>query len=261
MRRWPRTWTQLGSPSTVTPCPSASPRCACMGRGGPRGQTGPAQDRASPLFRGTRLSPRLAGWGIPEHIPGRGRGLLPGTAWVTPLVGPQGLGAPAGAVLAGRREFVAEAWRVRKLLGGGMRQAGVLAAAARVGLEHAEATLRRDHDNTRRFAEGILGSLGTPGGTGAHSLTPLPLTGCAGFQALLRSQVLPCPTARRGPSLIPHPHRRLGSPHPALAGTARADSGAGTFPGQPCWILRMLLGSLPGWSAGAMPCLSPRCSQ
>ncbi|XP_029870738.1 probable low-specificity L-threonine aldolase 2 [Aquila chrysaetos chrysaetos] len=67
----------------------------------------------------------------------------------------KGLGAPAGAVLAGRREFVAEAWRVRKLLGGGMRQAGVLAAAARVGLEHAEATLRRDHDNARRFAEGI----------------------------------------------------------------------------------------------------------
>ncbi|NXP51196.1 THA2 aldolase, partial [Heliornis fulica] len=65
----------------------------------------------------------------------------------------KGLGAPAGAVLAGRREFIAEAWRARKLLGGGMRQAGVLAAAARVGLEHAVATLRRDHDNARRFAE------------------------------------------------------------------------------------------------------------
>ncbi|XP_066836186.1 L-allo-threonine aldolase-like isoform X2 [Anser cygnoides] len=67
----------------------------------------------------------------------------------------KGLGAPAGAVLAGRRAFVAEAWRVRKLLGGGMRQAGVLAAAARVGLEQAEATLRRDHSNARRFARGI----------------------------------------------------------------------------------------------------------
>ncbi|NXX13134.1 THA2 aldolase, partial [Podargus strigoides] len=65
----------------------------------------------------------------------------------------KGLGAPAGAVLAGCKEFIAEAWRVRKLLGGGMRQAGVLAAAARVGLEHAEATLRRDHANTRHFAE------------------------------------------------------------------------------------------------------------
>ncbi|KFO74758.1 hypothetical protein N303_00406, partial [Cuculus canorus] len=64
----------------------------------------------------------------------------------------KGLGAPAGAVLAGHKEFVTEAWRVRKLLGGGMRQAGVLAAAARVGLEHME-TLCRDHDNARHFAE------------------------------------------------------------------------------------------------------------
>ncbi|NXT14081.1 THA2 aldolase, partial [Prunella fulvescens] len=69
----------------------------------------------------------------------------------------KGLGAPAGAVLAGRRELVAEAWRARKLLGGGMRQAGVLAAAARLGLQQAEATLRRDHDNARRFAEGTSG--------------------------------------------------------------------------------------------------------
>ncbi|NXM34270.1 THA2 aldolase, partial [Oxyruncus cristatus] len=69
----------------------------------------------------------------------------------------KGLGAPAGAVLAGRREFIAEAWRVRKLLGGGMRQAGVLAAAALLGLQHAEATLHRDHDNARRFAEGTSG--------------------------------------------------------------------------------------------------------
>ncbi|NWW95281.1 THA2 aldolase, partial [Rhynochetos jubatus] len=67
----------------------------------------------------------------------------------------KGLGAPAGAVLAGDREFVAEAWRVRKMRGGGMRQAGVLAAAARVGLELAEGTLRGDHRNARRFAEGL----------------------------------------------------------------------------------------------------------
>ncbi|XP_061233239.1 uncharacterized protein LOC133225137 isoform X3 [Neopsephotus bourkii] len=67
----------------------------------------------------------------------------------------KGLGAPAGAVLAGRKDFVAEAWRMRKLLGGGMRQAGVLAAAALVGLEHMGVRLRRDHDNAWRFAEGI----------------------------------------------------------------------------------------------------------
>ncbi|XP_057265619.1 uncharacterized protein LOC130599284 isoform X4 [Pezoporus wallicus] len=67
----------------------------------------------------------------------------------------KGLGAPAGAVLAGRKDFVADAWRMRKLLGGGMRQAGVLAAAALVGLERMGVTLRRDHDNAWRFAEGI----------------------------------------------------------------------------------------------------------
>ncbi|NXD01982.1 THA2 aldolase, partial [Certhia familiaris] len=69
----------------------------------------------------------------------------------------KGLGAPCGAVLAGCRQFVTEAWRVRKLLGGGMRQAGVLAAAAHLGLRRAEVTLRRDHDNARRFAEGTSG--------------------------------------------------------------------------------------------------------
>ncbi|NWX54448.1 THA2 aldolase, partial [Promerops cafer] len=69
----------------------------------------------------------------------------------------KGLGAPSGAVLAGCRQFVTEAWRVRKLLGGGMRQVGVLAAAARLGLQHAEVTLRRDHDNARHFAAGTSG--------------------------------------------------------------------------------------------------------
>ncbi|KAJ7315910.1 hypothetical protein JRQ81_002072 [Phrynocephalus forsythii] len=66
----------------------------------------------------------------------------------------KGVGAPAGALLAGARGFITEAWRVRKLLGGGMRQAGVLAAAALVGLHNVEETLKRDHDNARCFAQG-----------------------------------------------------------------------------------------------------------
>ncbi|NWV92096.1 THA2 aldolase, partial [Machaerirhynchus nigripectus] len=72
----------------------------------------------------------------------------------------KGLGAPSGAVLAGCREFVTEAWGVRKLLGGGMRQVGALAAAARLGLQRAGVTLRRDHDHARRCAEGTSGPLG-----------------------------------------------------------------------------------------------------
>ncbi|NWV48895.1 THA2 aldolase, partial [Daphoenositta chrysoptera] len=62
----------------------------------------------------------------------------------------QGLGALSGAVLAG-----CKAWRVWKLLAGGMRQVGVLVAAAHLRLQRAEVTLRRDHNNAWRFAEGI----------------------------------------------------------------------------------------------------------
>ncbi|NXU43420.1 THA2 aldolase, partial [Drymodes brunneopygia] len=62
-----------------------------------------------------------------------------------------------GVVLAGCREFVAKVWRVQKLLG--VRQAGVLAATARLGLQHAEVTLSRDHNNAWCFAEGTSGPL------------------------------------------------------------------------------------------------------
>lgn len=80
----------------------------------------------------------------------------------------QGMGALAGAVLAGCREFVAKAWHVRKLLGRGMGQVGVLAAAAHLRLQQVEATLHRDH-NAWSFAEGtsgplsVLGCTNTPG--------------------------------------------------------------------------------------------------
>ncbi|KAK7807588.1 hypothetical protein U0070_013894 [Myodes glareolus] len=66
----------------------------------------------------------------------------------------KGLGAPVGALVGGAKGFIEEAWRLRKALGGGMRQAGVLAAAAMVGLAEAEEVLPRDHENARRFAKG-----------------------------------------------------------------------------------------------------------
>lgn len=59
-----------------------------------------------------------------------------------------------GAVVGGSKDFIEEAWRLRKALGGGMRQAGVLAAAALVGLAEAEEVLLRDHENAQRFAKG-----------------------------------------------------------------------------------------------------------
>ncbi|XP_040606058.1 probable low-specificity L-threonine aldolase 2 isoform X5 [Mesocricetus auratus] len=62
----------------------------------------------------------------------------------------KGLGAPVGALVGGSRDFIEEAWRLRKALGGGMRQAGVLAAAALVGLAEAEEVLPKDHENAQR---------------------------------------------------------------------------------------------------------------
>jgi threonine aldolase len=67
----------------------------------------------------------------------------------------KGLGAPAGSVLLGSRELVAAARRWRKALGGGMRQAGVLAAAGLYALEHHVERLAEDHDNAQRLADGL----------------------------------------------------------------------------------------------------------
>lgn len=66
----------------------------------------------------------------------------------------KGLGAPVGSMLLGTHVFVAEARRIRKRLGGGMRQVGVLAAAAQLALEEGPAQLKEDHRRARRLAEG-----------------------------------------------------------------------------------------------------------
>ncbi len=67
----------------------------------------------------------------------------------------KGLSAPVGSLLCGSREFVALARRKRKMLGGGMRQAGVLAAAGIVALEEMIPRLAEDHAHARRLAEGL----------------------------------------------------------------------------------------------------------
>ena len=69
----------------------------------------------------------------------------------------KGLGAPVGSALCGPRELIARARRVRKMLGGGLRQAGVLAAAALHALDHHVERLADDHANARRLAEGLQG--------------------------------------------------------------------------------------------------------
>jgi threonine aldolase len=67
----------------------------------------------------------------------------------------KGLSAPVGSLVCGSREFVSEALRIRKALGGGMRQTGVIAAAGAVALDQMINRLPEDHANARRLAEGI----------------------------------------------------------------------------------------------------------
>lgn len=67
----------------------------------------------------------------------------------------KGLGAPVGSIIAGSRDLMDEAVRLRKLLGGGMRQVGVLAAAGLVALEDSPEILPEDHANARRLATGL----------------------------------------------------------------------------------------------------------
>jgi len=68
----------------------------------------------------------------------------------------KGLGAPVGSVLLGNAEFIGKARRIRKVFGGGMRQAGFLAAAGIYALEHNIERLNSDHLNAKKIAEALL---------------------------------------------------------------------------------------------------------
>ena len=67
----------------------------------------------------------------------------------------KGLGAPIGSVLVGNAEFIARAQRWRKMLGGGMRQAGIVAAAGIYALDHHRERLTDDHEMARRIGEAL----------------------------------------------------------------------------------------------------------
>jgi threonine aldolase len=90
---------------------------------------------------------------------------IPASTWAAPFDSvsvcfSKGLGAPVGSALAGSRAFVARGRRLRKLFGGGMRQVGVLAAAAVYALDHHVERLAEDHKNARVIAAAIAD---TPG--------------------------------------------------------------------------------------------------
>ena len=74
------------------------------------------------------------------------------TAWIDFS---KGLGAPVGAVLAGSEELIAEAWRWKQMLGGALRQSGILSAACLYALDHHVERLAEDHENARLLAAGL----------------------------------------------------------------------------------------------------------
>ena len=80
----------------------------------------------------------------------------------------KGLGAPIGSVLVASSEFISEARRWRKMLGGGLRQVGLLAAAGRFALDHNVNRLADDHTNAERIAAGLAAINGVTV-TGCHT--------------------------------------------------------------------------------------------
>jgi threonine aldolase len=72
----------------------------------------------------------------------------------------KGLGAPVGASLAGSREFIKEAWRHKQMMGGAMRQSGMIAAAALYALDNNWDRLAEDHDNAHHLASGLANITG-----------------------------------------------------------------------------------------------------
>ncbi|WP_436522106.1 threonine aldolase family protein [Actinoplanes sp. HUAS TT8] len=105
----------------------------------------------------------------------------------------KGLGAPVGSLVVGSRERIARARVIRKRMGGGMRQAGILAAAGRYALDHHVERLAEDHARARRLAEG-LAPLGVVDPEKVRTnLVPLDLT-----KASVDAPELAAEAARRG---------------------------------------------------------------
>ncbi|MBA4328366.1 MAG: low-specificity L-threonine aldolase [Polaromonas sp.] len=95
----------------------------------------------------------------------------------------KGLGAPVGSALCGSRDFIARAHRIRKMAGGGMRQAGVLAAAASHALDHHIHRLADDHALAQRMADGLAGIEGLQVEAPQTNIVFVDLTGTAREQS------------------------------------------------------------------------------
>jgi threonine aldolase len=95
---------------------------------------------------------RLMNAVVATGIPARDYAAPFDSAWIDFT---KGLGAPVGAALAGSREFITRAWRLKQQMGGAMRQAGIIAAGGIFALHHHVKRLAQDHANARQLAEGL----------------------------------------------------------------------------------------------------------
>jgi threonine aldolase len=95
---------------------------------------------------------RLMNAVVASRVPAREYAAPFDSAWIDFT---KGLGAPVGAAIAGTREFIGEAWRLKQQMGGAMRQAGIIAAGGLHALHHHVERLAEDHANARRLAAGL----------------------------------------------------------------------------------------------------------
>jgi threonine aldolase len=109
-----------------------------------------ARHRLRTHLDGARLLNAVIASGVPAADWARGFD----TAWIDFT---KGLGAPVGAVLAGSAELIGEAWRYKQMMGGALRQAGIVAAGCQWALDHHVDRLAEDHANARVLAEGLSG--------------------------------------------------------------------------------------------------------
>ena len=120
----------------------------------------------------------------------------------------KGLGAPAGSLLCGSAEFIHKARRWRKMLGGGMRQAGVLAAAGQYALSYNVERLAEDHKNARQLADKLASIDGvdvSPEQVDTNMVYMyLPFDRCADLPAHLREKDIIISPAKKGFRLVLH---------------------------------------------------------
>jgi threonine aldolase len=102
----------------------------------------------------------------------------------------KGLGAPVGSVLVGSKALIDRAYRWRKVLGGGMRQSGFLAAACIYALEQNVERLQEDHDNAAHLAAGLreVSQIKVLDSTTNMVFAQIPQAHCAGLEAALKAQ-------------------------------------------------------------------------